>query len=445
MQATINSITWYLHNFQDPREAIPHSLDTSLSASSNFNANQSAYRQFHSTETSLLHLLDSIYHAADNGCATLLLALDLSAAFDTIDHSILLNRLHTSFGLSGPVLDWISSYLSNRTFNVKSSSSKSSCFTSTCGVPQGSVLGPILFSLYTSPIASIAQSHGVSQQQYADDTQLFISITPNTLDSNLELLNACLATLRGWFLQNGLALNPDKTEAICFGTPGRRKSLDHLTSINVSDSQIHMSDHIKLLGVTLDKSLNFDCHTSYVCSSSYYHIRALRRIRSFLDTDTSKSIGAAIVGSRLDYANSVLNGVPQRNIQRLQRVQNTLAKVVTGQSDIPSTTALNSLHWLPINQRIQFKLLTTVYRSMNGTAPLYLNSLLHNYTPSRTLRSSDQNLLSTPPMKTRIGSRSFRSTGPHLWNSLPPTLRSPTTYTVFRSQLKTHLFRKTGP
>lgn len=415
---------------------IPH-----ISSSSNFNPHQSAYRQYHSTETALLHLVDSICHAADSGCATLLLGLDLSAAFDTIDHSTLLNRLHTSFGISGPTLNWVSSYLSNRSFMVRSQSSTSASLPIPCGVPQGSVLGPILFSLYTSPISSIANSHGVSQQQYADDTQLFISITPNTLDASLDQLLSCLSSLRGWFLQNGLALNPDKTEAICFGTAGRKKSLSELTSINVSGSQINLSDNIKLLGVTLDSSLNFDRHTSNICSSSYFHIRALRRIRPFLDIDTAKSIGTAIIGSRLDYANSVLNGAPQRNIHRLQRVQNTLARVVTDNSLTPSKQLLSSLHWLPINQRIQFKILTTVYRSLNGTAPQYLNSLLTDYTPSRSLRSSNLNLLSAPNVRTKVGSRGFRSSGPAMWNSLPANFRTPnTTYSAFRSQLKTHLF-----
>ena len=229
------------------------------------------------------------------------------------------------------------------------------------------------------------------------------------------------------------------------GTAGRRKSLNNLTSVNVSGAQINLSDNVKLLGVTLDNFLNFDKHTSNVCSASYYHIRGLGRIRPFLDADTSKSIGAVIVGSRLDYANSVLNAPPQRNLQRLQRVQNTLASVVAGETTLSSNRLLASLHWLPIDQRIKFKISTTVYRSLNGTAPHYLSSLLTNYTPTRSLRSSDQNLLTIPNVKTKIGSRGFRSSGPRLWNTLPVHLRSENTYSAFRSHLKTHLFRDCGP
>ena len=130
------------------------------------------------------------------------------------------------------------------------------------GVPQGSVLGPILLSLYTSPINSVVSQHSVHQQQYADDTQLFISITPTNYPANIHKLQSCFSALQGWFLHNGLALNPDKTEAICFGTLGRRKSLAHLTSLQLSGVSVQLSDHIKLLGVTLDNALNFDSHVS---------------------------------------------------------------------------------------------------------------------------------------------------------------------------------------
>jgi hypothetical protein len=413
----------------------PHVISSQL-----FNPYQSAYRKFYSTETSLTRLLDSIYHAADSGSATLLLALDLSAAFDTIDHQTLLNRLRTSFGITGLVFSWLSSYLSDRSFAVVTGSSSSLTCSCNTGVPQGSVLGPILFSLYTSPIHSIVSQYAVRQQQYADDTQLFISITSTNHSANIEQLQSCFSTLQGWFLYNGLALNPDKTEAICFGTPGRRKSLSYLTSVQLSDVSVNLSDHIKLLGVSLDSSLSFDSHVSNTCSSSYFHIRALRRIRPFMDLDTSNTIACSIVGSRLDYSNCIFSGIPSKNIHRLQRVQNTLARVVVSNNTASSTAALRSLHWLPIQQRVSFKLSCLVYRSLHGTAPAYLSGLLTSYIPTRSLRSSDLDLLSVPRCNTAFGSRGFRSAGPRLWNSLPHNIRTTDSYSSFRSHLKTHLF-----
>jgi len=183
-------------------------------------------------------------------------------------------------------------------------------------------LGPILFTIYVSPIASIVSSHSVNQQQYADDTQLFLFISPASLSSSsLCSFQRCVSSLHSWFLHNGLVLNPTKTEAICFSTNPRLKSLSSLTSIEVAGSSVPLANHIKLLIVILDNHLNFDRHISNVCSSSYFRIRALRHIRPYLDSETSKIIACAFVGSRLDHANSVLTGVSARNIHRLQCVQ----------------------------------------------------------------------------------------------------------------------------
>jgi len=226
---------------------------------------QAAYRKHHSTETSLIHLLDSIYNAANNELATLLsLSLDLSTAFDTIDHSILLNRLTFSFSIMGSSHNWLKFYLSNRSFSVTSGSSSCFILPSSCGVPHGSVLGPILFTVYVSPISSIVPSHGVNQQQDADDTQLFVFLS---LHLNLAVtacnLQRFVSSLHSWFIHNGLVLNLTKTEAVCFGTSPRLQSLSNLTSIEVAGTSVSLVDYVKLLGLTFDKHLIFDkCKSS---------------------------------------------------------------------------------------------------------------------------------------------------------------------------------------
>jgi len=133
-----------------------------------------------------------------------------------------------------------------------------------------SVLGPILFTIYVSPIASIVSSHGVFQQQYAVDTQLFVFFFPAYTSSSLCSVQRCISSLHSWFIHNGLVLNPTKTEAICFDTSPRLKSLSNLTSIEVVGTSISLVDYVKLLGVTFDKHLNFDQHIPNVCSSSYF-------------------------------------------------------------------------------------------------------------------------------------------------------------------------------
>ena len=200
----------------------------------NFNHLQSAYCSFHSTETALLQTFDNIFHSADLSQPTLLVSLDLSAAFDTIDHATLLSRLSTCFGVHGTALAWLTSYLTNRSQTVCMGAVSSNPSNCSSGVPQGSVLGPILFSLYISPIGQIVSDFGLAHQQYAADSQLYISL--NVIDS-ITRLEACLDTLRIWLCYNGLCLNPDKSESILFGT---RQRFPVIPSIKIAGNDIKL-------------------------------------------------------------------------------------------------------------------------------------------------------------------------------------------------------------
>ena len=295
---------------------------------SNFSLFQSAYRRFHSTETALLCTLDKIFRSSDQGKPTILVSLDLSAAFDVIDHSILLHRLQHSFGVTGTAFAWLKSYLSGRQQFVRAGHASSTITDCNTGVPQGSVLGPLLFSCYTSPVSLITSSYNMHIQQYADDTQIFLALSSNNLSAQLAEFTACLTALHTWFTLNGLSLNGSKSEAILFGTHQRLRAFPSIPSVTIAGSPVPLSDSITTLGVLLDKSLSFNTHTSAVCKSAYFHIRALRHIRPALTDEMASTLAVSVVQSRLDYANSVLFRSPSYNIRRLQRVQNTLARVV---------------------------------------------------------------------------------------------------------------------
>ena len=198
------------------------------------------------------------------------------------------------------------------------------------GIPQGSVLGPILFNIYTSPLSSICSSHGISQQQYADATQLFIALAPSSISVEISKLTLCLTSLHSWFSHNGLALNADKSESILLGTRQRSHSYRDVTSVNVADAIVPLTDHVKLLGVTLDSHLTFDKHVNVLTKTCFYHIRAFRHIHPTITEDMAKLVACSLVGSRLDYANSALYGASKLNIRRLQRIQNIVARVVVG-------------------------------------------------------------------------------------------------------------------
>ena len=221
-----------------------------ISLSPSFSPLQSVYRKFHSTETALLKLTNDILDSIDHGKISILAALDMSAAFDTLDHATLLELEHT-FDLSGCVISWIHSYLPERSSHVKVDTSSSPRTPSPTGVPQGSVLGPFLFVLFISPISSVIQPSSellnknmtVSFHQYADDTQLHTGTNSSTLATQIATLESCTVRVNDWFLQNGLHLNPSKSEAIAFFNP-RSKPLatlaESIQSISVAGSHIKL-------------------------------------------------------------------------------------------------------------------------------------------------------------------------------------------------------------
>jgi Reverse transcriptase (RNA-dependent DNA polymerase) len=282
--------------FKSPLTALFLSrLQPHILASPNFNPYQSAYRRNHSTETALLCTLDYDYHYANNHKSTLLVSLDVSAAFDTIDHRILLNRPKSTFGISVTALQWITSFLMNRSQGVKLGDSSSHSEISESGVLQGSALGPIIFTTYVSPIASLLFDQSTDQHQYADHTQLFLSISQTSASTDLHTLESALEVLSQWFSVNCLALNPDKSDAILLGTRQRNSSLSNISRINVAGSMVPLSETVKLLGVTLDKTPTFHKHINQVSQPCYYHMKALRHIRHCLDDQTASLIAHALI------------------------------------------------------------------------------------------------------------------------------------------------------
>uniref|UniRef100_A0A672JJR2 Reverse transcriptase domain-containing protein n=1 Tax=Salarias fasciatus TaxID=181472 RepID=A0A672JJR2_SALFA len=186
---------------------------------------QSGFRSRHSTESALLRVHNDILTALDSRSSVVLVLLDLTAAFDTVDHSILISRLQHTVGLQGAVLNWFSSYLSNRSFTVHINEFASSAAPLSSGVPQGSILGPILFSLYMLPLGRLISSHNIQFHFYADDLQIYLPVIYNDR-SALDPLNNCLHTIKQWLSQNFLHLNEEKTEYIHFSSDPTHSSPD---------------------------------------------------------------------------------------------------------------------------------------------------------------------------------------------------------------------------
>ena len=255
------------------------------------------------------------------------------------------------------------------------------------------------------------------------------------------MLSSTLDKVYFWLTSNRLSVNPTKTEYLLVGTAQQRAKLTS-SSLVFQGQQLTPSTQVRNLGVLFDPDLSYHKHISKICSTSFYHIRQLRQIRSSLDTNSTILLANALVSSQLDYCNSLFYGLPSSSINRLQRIQNALARVVYPNIKRNShiTPTLHKLHWLPVSKRITFKIAFLTFKTIHSQQPSYLNSLLTPYLPTRNLRSSNLNLLSTPDIRSANGRRSFSYAAPTIWNSLPLSLRNCSSIDTFHANLKTFLF-----
>ena len=315
------------------------------------------------------------------------------------------------------------------------------------GVPQGSILGPFLFTLFITPLGDICRKYHIKFHGYADDQQLYCSFDPkNRQDSSVAIsrLEDCISSVRSWMRVNRLKLNDDKTEVIMLGTRSNLSKVENVT-VKIGDDVIRPTKRVRNLGFHLSSNLSVREHISKVCSTAYLMLKKLNRVKHFIDIDTRSILSQALVMSKVDYCNSLFIGAPQKELQRLQSIQNMCARFVSGlkKYDHISPT-LRSFHWLKIQYRVQYKILVMVFKCLTGMAPEYLTEALE-FGHHRKLRSSTVGKLPIPK-KCNLSSTlncSFVQVAPRLWNNLPHALRSveSTTLASFRTTLKTHLFR----
>uniref|UniRef100_A0A803T068 Reverse transcriptase domain-containing protein n=1 Tax=Anolis carolinensis TaxID=28377 RepID=A0A803T068_ANOCA len=403
---------------------------------------QSGFRPGYSTETALVVLVDDLRRELDRGSVTLLVLLDISAAFDTIDHGILLGRL-SGMGLGGTVLQWLQSFLEGRSQLVKLGDTCSDPWPLTCGVPQGSILSPMLFNIYMKPLGEVIRSFGVRCHLYADDTQLYYSFPPNSKEAP-RILDQCLATVLAWMRANKLKLNPDKTEVLQVSRTsdrgiGWQPVLDRVA--------LPLKAQVRSLGVLLDSALTLEAQVSAVAGRAFAQLKLVRQLRPYLEKSDLTMVVHALVTSRLDYCNALYVGLPLKTARKLQLVQRSAARFLTGADyRTRSTPLFKELHWLPFIFRAQFKVQVITYKALNGLGPTYLRDRISPYEPARPLRSSGEALLSLPPTSQLrlVGTRerAFSAVAPRLWNSLPREIRQAPTLLSFRKSLKTWLFQK---
>ena len=436
------------------KKVVAAQLSSPLSAHGIHDPMQSVYRPGHSMETALLRIQDNINRGLDAGVGSLLVLLDLSAAFNTIDHTFLLERLEAVAGIQGAALAWLRSYLHDRMQSVIINGVQSTTADLSIGVPQGSVLGPLLFLVYVIPLRSVIERHPEARHHsYANDRELYIQFYPQDQDSHrhaLQRLEMCVEEDRVWLLTNKVKLNSGKTGVHAWSswlhtTRPPTKCCSRLWALVASACMQCPLSATSASSWTPPWTRMARSRASSAPCSITWAPSATSLIRRFLDRNTCVKAVLSLVMSRVDYCKSLLVGQSAAALRGLQLAQNYAARLVMGlrRSD-HVTSALEALHWLPIHQRVCYELMCLLCRTLyTDDAPVYMSSVISHYTPGRALRSASPTMgLAVPRTRLACADRCFSESAPAFWNVLPPHLHQCSTLQTFKASLKTHLFRQ---
>ena len=403
-------------------------------------SNQYGYKKGHNTETILLKITNDILIASDKKTATVLLLLDLSAAFDTVDINRLIEILYSEIGIRGTALNWFCSFLRNRRMRVKINDTYSEVFELQFGVPQGSVLGPLLFNIYIRSIYKYVELSGFNIKGFADDHQIYVSFCPEFQLLYLgDKIKGVMEKIDNWMNCFFLKLNQSKTQIIVFGPKHiRSKILINGVFIENDATCLRFRSVVKNLGVFLDSDMSYGDQVNSVVSKSFLCIKNIARIRTFLTSKEKCTLLTALVLSKLDYCNSLYYGINSFLLNKLQVVQNSAARLVFNKRKFDhSSGLLFQLHWLPVKDRIVYKIDLLIHKALYQISPDDIQDMITLHS-TRTFKLKGDYRSSSSH-----GDRAFLVYAVHIWNQLPLYIKTETSTDMFKQNLKTFLFRQT--
>ena len=393
---------------------------------------QSGFRRFHSTTTSLLEASTEWFTNMDQGKLNSVVFLDLSKAFDTVNHSILLEKL-TCYGFHTDTIKWFSSYLFERKQQCLVNGQLSSPKIIKCGVPQGSILGPLLFLMYINDLPNCLKYS--KPRMFADDT--YITTTGNSLTQVINFVNSDLSYISEWLLANKLSLNITKTEHMFIGSDDMLNKISDAVAVHFGNNPIKRVHKSKSLGIIIDERLSWTDHIDVLSRKVSSAIGGLRQARPFVDLKTAKTIYNSLIEPLFDYCDVVWDTIGAVPSTRLQKLNNRAARVITQTGyEVRSSDIRNQLGWSTLDERRQNHKSIMMYKVLNGIAPAYLKRYFsYGADTSRYfLRGSGVNL-SLPKPNTDYMKKIFKLSGAKLWNSLPVQLKLLPTLSTFKRGL----------
>lgn len=405
---------------------------------------QSGFRKGRSTSTALLDVTDNILASQDKGMCTLLVLLDFSRAFDAINTTLLLSKLNY-YGFEPEAIKWFDSYLSGRYQYVELRQATGSTISSTLtgvnrGVPQGSILGPILFILYSADVIKCLKN--CKYHIYADDIQVYISFKPKDLDIAISELNEDLSRIANWSVNNCLLLNASKTKCMFLGSKHQLAAIPPIDNIKLMGQYIERVYEAKNLGLNVDAELRFEKHVADCVRNCFYRLKTLYKLRPYLSEELRVQLVESLILSKLNYADTVYGPRLLSRTQRLiQRVQNACARycyTIPPRSHV--TPFLNKHYSLRMKSRRKLHLACLLFGVINYKQPSYLYNKINWFSDSRNcLRRHGSLQLTIPRHRTTTFKGCFRYAATRCWNNLPPPLQNLKSLHNFKEKLKKYL------
>ncbi|KAI5717914.1 hypothetical protein M8J77_013445 [Diaphorina citri] len=415
---------------------ISQQISSYLNQHNLFNTFQSGFRSGHSTCSALLKVSDDIQAAMDQTKASILVLFDFSKAFDLVSHRILLAKLKT-FGFSEDAVGWFASYLTGRSQCVLGTHNNRSDWRPVqSGVPQGSVLGPLLFSLFINDVASCFDS--CHFHLYADDLQIYLSSSKTNILQTVNTINAEIDNLVLWAKRNCLVINPQKTKAMLICSSGLRRFISFpIPNIEVDGNVVEFVETARNLGIIFDKSLCWVDEVSKIRKRVFGALWTLKRIKNFTTQNSKLLLVKSYILPILEYCAPLLNNITLEQSTRLQRAQNACVRFIYHVRRREHITPYyNRARLLKLEDRRKILTLSLLYKILVSQCPPYLYDkyTFHSSISSRETRTHDL-LLHKPPHNTQSYSNSFFITSITLWNSVPYSILNSLSFLAFKASL----------
>ena len=405
------------------------------------NPNQHAYRMLHSTITCLIEMLTYVYNLIDKKKCTAIISLDLSKAFDCIDHQLLLKKL-TKMGLSDNAVRWIKSYLTTRKQITKFKNFRSKEEIAHSGIPQGSIVGPLLFLCYTNDFHEELTSE-CRTFAYADDTQLVIEAT--NLKQLQKKAEKVISLAQKWYQNNSMKNNIGKTELIVINTSQRNEYMKVTIKDEGKNVLLTSKQHIELLGVIIDNNLNWRKQIVKVKKKSFNVTRNIHRINHLLPLNHRLNLYHAVISPQFSYADIVWGGCNQKEKLSLQRVQNFAAKSITGNRKYDSATnSLKKLKLLNLGQRLTVHETVFAHKAIQGKSSANINKIYQDYLSTGNTRQASNRTLTVPAHKTSKFQRSPLYRTITSWNKSPNNIKTEN-IKHHKKKLQAHLLNQIFP